>query len=666
MSLRIRILLVLSLVVASFVGIDNVLQRFVVARTFEALELTQARRDAARVRAALQDEIDELAEKARERAIWAPTRRFVEEPFDEYRTSNLGPSALDDQQLDLWFLCNAEGDVLFGRIADPETRETIKLREFPSGALSRRHPLIAVHELGRPGAGVMHTEHGALLVSSHPVRRDGASDEAEPTGWVVMGRFLSERLVARLSEQVHVPFVAWPLEGGTLPGPERDVIDRVTGSAVPVPSVASDTLLHVYASFPDLRGRPAVLLRADVGREITQRGWETVSWALLSTVGSALLLLFVLLQVLQRSVVKPLVRLTRHALEIGRTEDVTTRLNMVRDDEIGQLASEFDSMLGKLEHSRRQLVETARAAGMSEIATGVIHNVGNALNSVNVAASVAAAEAKGLETQDLERLVEVLEQHEPDLGRFISEDPRGKHFLPLLASLSKELVRRKHGVIEELERLSAGLEGIIELVAAQQRWTGAKGVVEKTSLAGVIDDALSMCERSGTVLEEVEIVRQYEELPPFAVDRHRLLEVLVQLLRNARQALDEGGGDRRLLLRLERGPAGTPLVSVTDGGVGIAAENLQRIFNHGFTTRAGSSGFGLHVAANVAREMGAVLSAASDGPGRGATFTIALDAAPGAGESVAEPAGLARERSGGDRHRDGVGRVQAGHADQHR
>jgi signal transduction histidine kinase len=322
-------------------------------------------------------------------------------------------------------------------------------------------------------------------------------------------------------------------------------------------------------------------------------------------------------------VIEPLSQLTSKAVEIGRRDDTTIRVGMQRKDEIGQLAGEFDRMLEKLARSREQVIETARLAGMSEIATGVLHNVGNVLNSVNVAANLASTRAQELSTGDLEMLVKVLEQHQADLVSFVDRDPRGKHLVPFLAELTRALGTQKTSLQDELRSLNQGIEHIAELVRAQQTYAGQKGVFERTALEEQVEAALSI---SGQILgssADVEVQRSYEPLPAVKVDRHKLMEILVNVLQNARQSLAERGGDgKRITLSISRPDPRTARIAVTDNGVGIAPENLTRIFHHGFTTKKSGHGFGLHASANAATEMGAKLQARSDGPGRGATFWI--------------------------------------------
>jgi signal transduction histidine kinase len=163
-------------------------------------------------------------------------------------------------------------------------------------------------------------------------------------------------------------------------------------------------------------------------------------------------------------------------------------------------------------------------------------------------------------------------------------------------------------------------------VQSQQSYAGHTGVLEMTSIQDQVEAALAMTER--TMGEDsFEVVREYEAVPTCRVDRHKLMEVLVNLLQNARQALQEEGlARRRITVRVRAGEPGRVLIEVEDTGVGIPAENLQRIFTHGFTTKKNGHGFGLHASANATTEMGGTLVGLSDGPGQGACFRLEIPA----------------------------------------
>ena len=337
-----------------------------------------------------------------------------------------------------------------------------------------------------------------------------------------------------------------------------------------------------------------------------------------------------LLLLLKRIVVRPLARLTEHAVAIGRSNDYSRQVAMDRGDELGSLSREFDRMLEKLARSRDELARASRLIGRSEIATGIVHGVGNVLNSVNVSARLASRSAEELPADDLTRLAAVLAEEGEDLSRFVASDPRGVHLVPLLEGLAETVADQRARIQDELDALRVGVGHIADLVQAQQGLAGSRNVRVPTRLPCQVDEALTLCRGAVPGGECIEIVREYEDLEPIPVDRQRLLEILVNLIQNARQSLDESAGpDKRIVLRVFSAGPRTVRVEVEDNGVGIPAENLSRIFNQGFTTRRGGHGLGLHISANAAAEMGAGLHAHSDGPGRGAVFRLDLPAAAG-------------------------------------
>jgi len=640
MSLRSKILAILSVVVVLYAAVDNGTLRLFAARFFGSWEESESVENIERVRLALDEEIRGIEDLGRVWASWDAVFRFVTDPespeAQEFPEHNLGDRALDAAGLDVLFLCDRQGLVTWSSIRDPETRAEIRIpRELPSGALSVSHPLRNVRHGEDSVAGLMMTEHMPLLVAAVPIRdATGAALHDEGSrfrqalhGFVVVGRFLDSQLRTKIGSPASIEVDVWRVPfDGEVDAALWERVARLTtvGGERDVTYVGADDRLHVLTSLNDLRTQEPLVLEGVADREITALGKKAVDYALFSTLASALLILFVLLQLLQRIVLKPLSRLTSKAVEIGRTDDTTIRTGLERDDELGQLSEEFDGMLEKLADSRAQVVRTARQAGMSEIATGVLHNVGNVLNSVNVSTSLVMRHAEQLSLPDLERMVNVLRDNQDDLGRFVSEDPRGKHLLPFLFELTGTLVGQKKEIVGELRSLATGIEHISDLVRSQQTYAGAKGVFEYASLQDEVDAAIRICEQALDTLAEVEIVREYADLPSFKVDKHKLMEVLVNLIQNAHHAMKDSGGSMRLTLRLIALDDSTVRIEVEDNGVGIASENLDRIFHHGFTTRPNGHGFGLHVSANAATEMNASLQVRSDGPGRGATFYLDL------------------------------------------
>jgi C4-dicarboxylate-specific signal transduction histidine kinase len=279
----------------------------------------------------------------------------------------------------------------------------------------------------------------------------------------------------------------------------------------------------------------------------------------------------------------------------------------------------------ELAQANKQLVEISRHAGMAEVATGVLHNVGNVLNSVNVSANLLSECARNSKASSLARVVGVLREHQSDLGDFVTSHPQGKHLTTFLESLDRQLGAERAQIIQELDCLGKNIEHIKDIVAMQQSFAAVGGVEEEVSVTELVEDSLKMSV-AALNRHRVEVIRDYSDTSVISIDKHKALQILVNLVSNAKQACVESGRpDASLLLRTGRFGDRVRVI-VADNGVGIPAENLTRIFNHGFTTRKTGHGFGLHSAALAARDLSGSLTVSSEGPGRGATFTLDLPA----------------------------------------
>jgi PAS domain S-box-containing protein len=280
----------------------------------------------------------------------------------------------------------------------------------------------------------------------------------------------------------------------------------------------------------------------------------------------------------------------------------------------------------RLSEMHRNLLEVSRQAGMAEIATGVLHNVGNALNSVNVSVGVVTERLRGLHVSGIFRAVELLDEHKSDLGTFLTADPKGQQVPAYLKALSRTLAKERQEVLEEVQTLSESVDHIKAVVSMQQQHARATGMEERLPVAALLDDALRLHAMSFERLG-IQLRREYAPGPVVWADRHKLLQILLNLLNNARHALMESGrADKQLTLRVGPGERGRLRIEVADNGVGIAPEILPRLFTQGFTTKKDGHGFGLHISAVAAEEMRGSLTCASAGRGQGATFTLELPA----------------------------------------
>ena len=320
--------------------------------------------------------------------------------------------------------------------------------------------------------------------------------------------------------------------------------------------------------------------------------------------------------------------IARHRVRTALEEAKETLEQRVleRTGELREQIEAKDRAHAELAAAQQRLITLSREAGMAEIATGVLHNVGNVLNSVNVSTTLLAGRIRESRVDNLIALIGMLEQHSGDLPEFLGRDPKGRRVLPYLVKLGGHFHAERDDLLKELELLSFHVGHIKQIVSTQQSYAKVSGLVENVQLCDMVDDALRIVE-PGLVRHKIRVERDSEPVPAIAADKHQILQILLNLLRNAKQAMQEGDGDegeKVIRLRIRRLGESRISLAVEDSGVGLPPENLTRIFGHGFTTKADGHGFGLHSCALAASQMGGSLRAESEGPGHGATFILEL------------------------------------------
>jgi PAS domain S-box-containing protein len=290
---------------------------------------------------------------------------------------------------------------------------------------------------------------------------------------------------------------------------------------------------------------------------------------------------------------------------------------------VAQDVSERKKAEHELEQANKQLLETSRQAGMAEVATSVLHNVGNVLNSVNVSSAIISEKVQNSKIANLAKATALMEAHEKDLPEFFSQDPKGKQLPGYLSKLAVNLGHEQKEILQEVASLVSNIVHIKEIVAMQQNYARVSGISELLDIKDLMEDAVRI-NLGALERHQVKLIREFHETPPVMVEKHKVLQILVNLVRNAKHACDDSGrSDKQMTLRVANGD-GRVKVSVTDNGIGIPEKNMSRIFSHGFTTKKEGHGFGLHSGALAAREMGGTLTVFSEGPGQGSTFTLEL------------------------------------------
>jgi signal transduction histidine kinase len=283
-----------------------------------------------------------------------------------------------------------------------------------------------------------------------------------------------------------------------------------------------------------------------------------------------------------------------------------------------QLATSFE----RLRDTQARLVDASRQAGRADVAVEVLHSVGNALTSVNVSAALASEVVAKSKANNLPKVVDMLMQHRDDFSAFVRDDPRGQKLPEYLAQLAEVVVRDNRAVAAELQSLTQHVDHIKLIVASQQDRVRPNDVMESFEVSGLLDDALRIAHYEQ---QAIEVTRRCDELPLASLDRQKLLQIVIVLLANARDAvMTKQHGDRKITVHARRGGAGELEIAIEDNGCGIDPQNLDKMFNLGFTTKPSGRGMSLHYSACAARELKGNLTAHSAGVGTGAAFLLAV------------------------------------------
>ena len=616
MTIKWKITALVAILFAVLGVVEMIVAKNVLMPSFTELESKEADIAMRRVQFGMDQTLDQLALTAGSWGNWTDAYRFAQDHNRTFVAEQVTAAGLTQLNINALLFSDLAGHILASDAMDLQSGKEFDLELTSAHELPESFPWRANLSDGRPAKGLLKTKRGILMVAAAPVL-DGYG-HGPCRGMVIIGRLLSTAEIEKIGAHAQANVSMVPL--------------RESGN--PTWSLKTDDVTQVYRTLNDLYGRPIVTLRVDVPREITRRGHSAVNYASGYLMAAAVIVVTLLVVILNRVVLSPLALVTSHAVAIGEGKDLTTRLNFEDRDEIGVLAREFDRMVARVAESRSQLIDRSFHAGKAEVATNVLHNVGNILNSVNISASLVAERVRHSKASSVTRIASLLLEQGSLAGQFITDDERGRRVPEYLAALGEQLLTDQRVALEEIACLQENLEHIKDTVAMQQKFARLCGVTEVVPVADLVEDGVRLnagaFEHHGVTLR-----REFSDVPPITVDRQKVLQILVNLIRNAKYACDDSGSsDKVITLRIESGTPGVR-ISVIDNGIGIPPENMGRIFNHGFTTRESGHGFGLHSAALAAQELGGCLRAESDGPGRGATFVLDLPLAPDAAARAA-------------------------------
>jgi len=616
MSLQAKVIGLLVAVFAPSIGLEYEIQQTVTLPGFIKLEREAATRNMERSIQAMERELRQLSLSASDWATWDDAYQYVQDRNQEFAAKNLNLEALRSLKVDALFITNTQGAVAWGAVYDLDLGEELHIAELPNGGLPPAHPLLALDSATAAVKGLLQTARGPMLVASQPILT--SARQGPVRGAVIMGRFLDADMTKAIAEAARVMLTIKPAGAPDLSSEETGYLSHLDPRGAPHITEAPE-LLRLYSVLRDVYGMPAVLLKVDMPRAILAKGRETLARAAQLTVAGAVIVLLTLITVLHYSVLAPVRKLTAHAVTIGEKDVLDSRLALDRGDELGQLAREFNVMVERLADTRLQLLDQSYRSGVAEMASGVLHNIGNALTPITVQVSSLTSMLKEAPLAEVDMAAEEL-----TAGNAPAERATDLHqFLELAASDLAGLVRQ---AMQEAESLAGKVQHIAQILSDQERFGRAQRVLEPVRLDKLLEQSLDLIRRELRASIEVDIDASVAESGPTRTARIALQQVFVNLIINAAEAIQQAGrprGTLRISATRELADGQDVLhLQFQDDGPGIALQHLPRLFERGFSTKERSSGLGLHWSANTIAALGGRLYAESEGIGHGACFHL--------------------------------------------
>ncbi len=603
MNIRTKVISLLAMLFVILILIEIAVQREVLMPSFAELERDDAKVSMRRIDYALDASLGGLELTAADWGNWDDVYRYVQAPSLEFVRANITPIALKQLQVDAVMIADLGGNVVLSSagIAGPASGlDFAAYKRLPAD-----FPWRANLAAGNPARGLVRTNRGLMMIAAAPVL-DG-SGGGRHLGMVIMGQLLTPANVRALGARAQA---ALSLEPIIRPFPG----DRVS---------ETDATTRIEKQLSDIYGRPLAVLSVDVPRRITARGLTAVNYASAYLVGAAVIVLILLVVILNRVVLEPLARVTRHAVAISERNDLSARLDLNTGDEIGLLAREFDSMVARVHQTRSELVDKSFQAGFAELAKGVLHNLGNAMTPLSVRVARLESRLRDMPMGDLELACGELRGAAP-------VSPRQTDLIEFLRLGCREVSSRIDEAKADAEVIQRQAQTVQTALKELMRSTRNEAVIESVRLPDLVSQTLEIVPDACRQRLTVDPEESLGKVGAVRVARTVLRLVLQNLIINAADAVRDAGRDRGVLrvgAEIVREDDRDQLhLHCKDDGVGIAESDLKRVFDEGFSTKSRDSnyGLGLHWCANAMAGLGGRIWAASEGPGLGASLHLML------------------------------------------
>lgn len=622
MSLKYKVILFISLLFVVSGVASVAVNRLLIIPSFVELERQFAQRNVQRAIEALHRDLDVLSTNVTAWAWWDESRRFMQGNDDEFVERELSEEPVASAEVSYMGFYRTTGVQVIHRAPAATEPDSPGLGQLQGPALPANHPLLQHPDLRGDATGLVSTPLGPMLVASRPILT--SSGEGPPAGVLIFGRLLDAATIKRIASQFKLDLTITPVTAARA----RVAVEWSSADWQPgqlrrtaVSLEPSESFVTGETTIGDVHGRPILALHVRTPRAISEHGKQASQIALATLCAVALAVLGVLFALIHVTVLRPIIRLTAHAVDVGKNDALHKRLRLERSDELGVLAAEFDRMTDRLVEARRRLIDQSFVSGRADMAAGILHNLGNAVTPITVKLNSLSDRIKAAPLDYLDRAMEELEantappERQADLTRFVQLTGRD------LSALLREAQ-------EDLRSVGVQVEHVQQILTEQERFSHAGRVVETVDMEQVIRqaaDGLSPELQSAVTLEVDPSVRA---TGPVRGPRVEIQQIVGNLILNAAESIrsHRGTGGRIAVRAMREEAEGAAVAHVVfeDNGAGIQPWHLRRIFDRRFSTKDRGSGVGLHWSANAVVALGGRLYAESSGVGKGASLHLIL------------------------------------------
>ncbi len=551
MKLRKKTLAIISAMLVGAICILYLTSQTILMNSFDELEKQESSRDVERTLSVLFDQLSALDAVTYDWAAWDETYEFIEDNNPEYIEANIVDSTFTGLRINLLLFINSSNQIHLSKAFDLQDEEEVPLPQSLHEYLSDNALLLRHLDTESSITGIILLTEGPMLVTSRPILT--SDDEGPIRGTLIMGRYLDSAEIERLAGVAHLPLTVCRVDDSQMPSDFQAALSSLSEEVQIFIQPLSEESIAGYALIDDVYGNPSLVLRADMPRGIYEQGQSTTRYFILSLlaiglVGGVMGILF-----LERTVLSRLTRLSASVDSIGKSGDISARVQMKGKDELSSLAGAINGMLASLEQAHKKLKRAYEdLKALDRMKDEFLSMTSHELKTPLAPMTSLVRQMSGGE------LGELTKKQEKALGIIA----RG--------------IERLRGSVEKILEISRLESGRMELHK------------EKLQLAPLVRDVIKRMKPSAT-LKKISLTQRMAKLPTIEADRGRVDEVLSCLIDNAIKFTPEGG---RVDVATKR-KGDNALIEVKDNGKGVAPNDIPKLFKKFFRADPSIPGIGL-------------------------------------------------------------------------